>query len=191
MQESHSDGELSTTEKAHQEQYKIIEELKSSICDLQSQIKVQTENEQIHLQSSQTNDESHSQQTELEDNLPICKEVEELKEELENSKCKYEKTINDLESHNNDLKTKLRSMKNERDNAKSSLLELEIAKHECEEGLSKQDNEIKMKIAQLTTEKETLEVTLGLREQELKARKEELRDDKVKYTRNNRVQCYL
>ena len=82
-------------------------------------------------------------------------------------------------------------MKNERDNAKSSLLELEIAKHECEEGLSKQDNEIKMKIAQLTTEKETLEVTLGLREQELKARKEELRDDKVKYTRNNRVQCYL
>ena len=82
-------------------------------------------------------------------------------------------------------------MKNERDNAKSSLLELEIAKHECEEGLSKQDNEIKMKIAQLTTEKETLEVTLGLREQELKARKEELRDDKVKYTRNNRVQRYL
>ena len=169
------------TEQIQQEQEKIIEELKGTICDLRSQIKAQTGNEQRHLQSSQTNDESHSQQTELEENLPIYKEVEELKEELENSKCKYEKTINDLESHNNDLKTKLRSMKNERDNAKSSLLELEIAKHECEEGLSKQDNEIKMKIAQLTTEKETLEVTLGLREQELKARKEELRDDKVQF----------
>ena len=84
MQESHSDGELSTTEKAHQEQCKIIEELKSSICDLQSQIKVQKENEKIHLQSSQINGESHSQQTELEENLPIYKEVEELKEELEN-----------------------------------------------------------------------------------------------------------
>ena len=176
------------TEQAHKEQEKIIEELKSTICDLQNQIKAQTGNEQPYLQSSQTNDESHSQQAELEQNLTISKEVEELKEELENSKCNYEKTMNDLESHNNDLKSKLKCMKNERDNAKSSLLELEIAKHECEEGLSKQDNAIKMKLAQLTTEKETLEVTLGLREQELKARKEELRDDKVQYTNNYGVQ---
>ena len=70
-------------------------------------------------------------------------------------------------------------MRNERDKAKSSILELEIAKHECEEYLTKQDSELKMKTAQLTTEKETLEVTLALREKELKTRKEEFREEQV------------
>ena len=77
------------------------------------------------------------------------------------------------------MKAKLKTARNERDSAKSSLLELEIAKHECEEGLAKQDSDSKMKLVQLTTEKETLEVTLELREQELKSRKEELRQEQV------------
>ena len=98
---------------------------------------------------------------------------------METTKTNYEKRLKDLEQHNSDLKTKLQVMRNQRDTAKSSLLEIEIAKHECEEGLSKQDSESKLKMVQLTTEKETLEMTLELREQELKTRKEELRQEQV------------
>ena len=39
-----------------------------------------------------------------------------------------------------------------------------------------------MELAQLTTEKETLEVTLELREKELKTRKEEFREEQVSTT---------
>ena len=105
-----------------------------------------------------------------------------LKGALEHTKFKFEKMETDLQQQNIDLKEKLKFMRNERDAAKSAILEEEIAKHEYREKLTRKDSESKMELAQLTTEKETLEVTLELREKELKTRKEEFREEQVSST---------
>lgn len=74
----------------------------------------------------------------------------------------------------------VQSLRQERDVLKTSLLELEIANHE-QQNTKKEDREkIKIECAKLTTEKETLEMTLDLRDKELKAKKEEYRKDLVR-----------
>ena len=158
----------------------MVNELKGTISVLKAEI--QNVNDPNNRESSQVQVEVISSEGQEEckgEKSAMIQQSNELKEALESTKLKYAKNIKDLEQHNTDLKTKLQSMRNERDTAKSSLLEIEIAKHECEEGLSKQDSESKLKMVQVTTEKETLEMTLGLREQELKTRKEELRQEQV------------
>ena len=55
---------------------------------------------------------------------------------------------------------------------------MEIAKHEGENSWADREGELKMKLAQLTTEKETLEMTLKLRDNEIKSRKEENRGER-------------
>ena len=58
------------------------------------------------------------------------------------------------------------------------ILEVEIAKHESENSWADREGELKMKLAQLTTEKKTLEMTLKLRDNEIKSRKEENRGER-------------
>jgi len=79
-----------------------------------------------------------------------------------------------------ELRDRLKKCQQERDSVKNSLIEVEIAKHEAEEAALQRESDLKMKITQLTTEKETLEVTLRLRDNELKNRKEESRQDREK-----------
>ena len=80
-----------------------------------------------------------------------------------------------------ELKEKLKKCQSERDGAKASLIEVEIAKHEVEENMVKLESDLKMRITQLTTEKETLEVTLSLRDNDLKNRKEDSRKDQENF----------
>ena len=77
-----------------------------------------------------------------------------------------------------ELRDKLKKCQQERDSVKGSLIEVEIAKHESEEGALQRESDLKMRITQLNTEKETLEVTLKLRDNELKNRKEEGRQER-------------
>ena len=77
-----------------------------------------------------------------------------------------------------ELRDKLKKCQQERDSVKNSLIEVEIAKHQGEEGALQREAELRMKITQLNTEKETLEVTLKLRDNELKNRKEESRQER-------------
>jgi len=79
-----------------------------------------------------------------------------------------------------ELREKLKVCQQERDSAKNSLIEVEIAKHESENSWADREGELKMKLAQLTTEKETLEMTLKLRDNEIKSRKEENRGEREK-----------
>ena len=71
----------------------------------------------------------------------------------------------------------LSKMKQEKDALRSSVLELEIANHEHQNSENADINGLKMEVAKLNTEKETLEMTLDLRDRELKAKKEEFRGD--------------
>ena len=71
----------------------------------------------------------------------------------------------------------LSRMKQEKDALRSSVLELEIANHEHQNSKNADIDGLKMEVAKLNTEKETLEMTLDLRDRELKAKKEEFRSD--------------
>ena len=71
----------------------------------------------------------------------------------------------------------LSKMKQEKDALRSSVLELEIANHEHQNSKNADIDGLKMEVAKLNTEKETLEMTLDLRDRELKAKKEEFRSD--------------
>ena len=80
----------------------------------------------------------------------------------------------------------------DRDALKNSLLELEITVHEKEES-SASANELKtlkLELARLATEKETLEVTLELRDKDLKSRKEDLQSKQVKFVLLSKI-CAL
>ena len=160
----------------------VVNDLKNTISQLQSKIQSSTNDitNSSHLLTLENGDPDSIENTEIEaKNNQLLGENNDLKQQIESLKSEQDRIVKELEQHVSDLRAKLKTARNERDSAKSSLLELEIAKHECEEGLAKQDSDSKMKLVQLTTEKETLEVTLELREQELKSRKEELRQEQV------------
>ena len=72
----------------------------------------------------------------------------------------------------------LNAVKSDRDGLKNNILEMEIAQHENDEIKKTEGNEINIKVAGLITEKETLEMTLNLRDNEIKKLKEENRRDK-------------
>ena len=166
----------------------VVNDLKNTISLLQAKVQ-NSSSDYKDSKSSQEHGEPDTNEISIieTENKQLLRQSNDLKERIESMKQEHERTVKELEHHNSELKAKLKSVGNERDNAKSSLLELEIAKHECEEGLAKQDSDSKMKLVQLNTEKETLEVTLELREQELKSRKEELRQEKV----NKGSHCFL
>ena len=173
-------------EQLRNEHEEVVNDLKSTISLLQAKVQNSTSDltnsessQQIHHENGETNSDEDNL-IEIENKQLVHQNLE-LKQQIESLKLEHERTTSEMEQHNTDLKAKLKSARNERDTARSSLLEIEIAKHECEEGLVKQESESRMKLVQLTTEKETLEVTLELREQELKSRKEELRQEQVNH----------
>ena len=166
----------------------VVNDLKNTISLLKAKVQ-NSSSDSKDFESSQENGEPNTNEISIieTENRQLLQQSTDLKEQIESMKLEHGRMVKELKHHNGELKAKLKLVCNERDSAKSSLLELEIAKHECEEGLAKQDSDSKMKLVQLTTEKETLEVTLELREQELKSRKEELRQETV----NKLSQCFL
>ncbi len=98
-----------------------------------------------------------------------------------------------LRAENADLSNKVKSMstdisrlsqevielKSERDAARTSLLEAEIKEHDLGKINCEEVNSLKLQLVKLQTERETLEMTLAIKETEIKARKEECRDEKL------------
>lgn len=78
------------------------------------------------------------------------------------------------------MQTQVAAFKMERDYAKTSLLEIEIAGHEQDQSRQDEVNSLKLEVARLQTEKETLEVTLARRDSEIKSKKEECRQETEK-----------
>jgi len=182
IQDAADNDKRSAIEELRNEHEVVVNDLKNTISLLQAKVQNSSNNVK-DSKSSQEDGETDSNVISIieTENKQLLRQTNELKQQMESMKLEHDKTTKELEEKNVNLKSKLKLITNERDNAKASLLELEIAKHECEEGLAKQDSDSKMKLVQLTTEKETLEVTLELREQELKSRKEELRQEQEKF----------
>ena len=86
-----------------------------------------------------------------------------------------------LERKIDGLQSKLSSVISERDALKTSLLEAEIAGHEGDQAKSNEIETIRVEVAKLHAEIETLQVTLDVRDNEIKVKKEELRIEKVSY----------
>ena len=181
LQDIESTAQLSEIQQLREQHESVVNDLKHTISVLESRLQA-SEVISVKEESSHENQEQllqcYRSKTEDENEALIAENVD-LKATLENTKLKFEKTETALQQQNIDLKEKLKQMRNERDAAKSAILEEEIAKHEYREKLTRKDSEAKMELAQLTTEKETLEVTLELREKELKTRKEEFREEQV------------
>ncbi len=93
-----------------------------------------------------------------------------------------EAKIASLESLLADTRERSNSLATERESLKNSLLELEISKHEGQATLVEERERARMELAKVTTEKETLEVTLERRDKELKAKKEDFRTELVSVT---------
>ena len=74
-----------------------------------------------------------------------------------------------------DSEQNLKEALSERDASKTALLEMEIAHHEQIANSGSDKEKSRLDLAKITTEKETLEVTLELKDKELKARKDEHR----------------
>lgn len=76
-------------------------------------------------------------------------------------------------------KRQLAAISSERDSIKTTLLEAEIACHESHETNADELSSLQMEIARLQGEKETLQVTLRVRDNDIKAKKEDFRKEKV------------
>uniref|UniRef100_A0A0K2T7L9 Golgin subfamily A member 1like [Nasonia vitripennis] n=1 Tax=Lepeophtheirus salmonis TaxID=72036 RepID=A0A0K2T7L9_LEPSM len=119
-------------------------------------------------------------------NDTLIEEKSDLEKQLAVSRKNFE-AYKLAQSSNNDndmikiLESQLYMVENERDGFKSSLLELEIAKHDAIENEKKLIAERKLQDAKLIAEKETLEVKLNHRESEIKKLKEESRGLKENY----------
>ena len=94
--------------------------------------------------------------------------------------------IKELTLKNKTLETQLTSVKedlskviSERDSMRNSLLEAEIANHESNNDRSKESENLKLELVKSQSAIETLEVTLSVRDNELKSKKEEIRKEKV------------
>ena len=106
-------------------------------------------------------------------------EVARMKSSLSESKASSSQDLDKANQTVADLESKVSKLSAERDSAKSSLLELEIARHENEANVGSEREKVKLDLAKVVTEKETLEMTLELRDKELKAKKEEFRKELV------------
>jgi len=87
-----------------------------------------------------------------------------------------------LKQENQVLQSKLVDVMSERDTMKANLLEVEIANHECDQAKVNEIDAFKIEIAKLQAEIETLNVTLKVRDGEIKAKKEDLKKEKENHT---------
>lgn len=78
------------------------------------------------------------------------------------------------------MQSKLLMAVNEKDSLRNSLLEIEIASHEGDNLKAGELDTLKIEIAKLQAEKETLNVTLSIRENEIRTKKDEIKQEKVK-----------
>lgn len=99
----------------------------------------------------------------------------------------FEKKLTEAESRLAESEARVKVVMQERDAVKNSLLELEIANHERQESSGSEKEKERLDKAKLVTEKETLEVTLDLRDKELKAKKEEHRLEVVSCCHNTSI----
>ena len=149
--------------KIREDHHNTVSRMKEQIDELEGQLEEAQAAKQAIVQSESTN-EGH----------PVDKCDDESEERAAAKLTRCETVVIP------ELRDKLKKCQQERDSVKTSLIEVEIAKHEAEEACLQRESDLKMKITQLTTEKETLEVTLKLRDNELKNRMEESRQDKEK-----------
>ncbi len=96
-----------------------------------------------------------------------------LQNQLKEAEATLQKRDESLAAHDSELKT----LRQERDALKTSLLEQEIVNHEHQNSKNTDKEKLKIECAKLATEKETLEMTLDRRDKELKAKKEEFRKE--------------
>lgn len=105
-----------------------------------------------------------------------------LKDQVLHEKKIAEKTKLSVENLNRqivDLESKLTTVTAERDSLRTSLLEAEIADHEGNEAKHHEIENIKVGMTKLQAEIETMQVTLDVRDGEIKAKKDELKLVKV------------
>ena len=91
----------------------------------------------------------------------------------------HDEDLSKMKRDNQELQLKLVDVCNERDAMKANLLEIEIANHECDQAKFNEIEAFKVEIAKLQAEIETLNVTLKVRDSDIKAKKEELKRQKV------------
>ena len=96
--------------------------------------------------------------------------------------------LSKLKRDNQVLQSKLVDVMSDRDAMKANLLELEIANHECDQVKFNQIEALKVEISKLQAEIETLNATLNVRNGEIRAKKEDLKREKVK---KYCVDCYF
>ena len=96
-----------------------------------------------------------------------------------------------LKQENQVLQSKLVDVMSERDTMKANLLEVEIANHEYDQAKVNESDAFKIEIAKLQAEIETLNVTLKVRDGEIKAKKEDLKKEKVMNFKNRYLPLYF
>ena len=85
-----------------------------------------------------------------------------------------------METQLTSVKEDLSKVTTERDSMRNSLLEAEIANHENNNDRSRESENLKLELVKSQSAIETLEVTLSVRDNELKSKKEEIRKEKVR-----------
>ena len=86
----------------------------------------------------------------------------------------------ELEAENQALQKELSIANADKDSMRNSLLMQEIASHEFDNTRTKESESLKLELAQAQSRIDTLNLTLGIRDNELKSKKEEIRKEKVK-----------
>lgn len=102
--------------------------------------------------------------------------------EKSNGDGDIDEELSRLKAENEALQSKLSEVLSDRDVLKANLLEIEIANHECDQVKFNQVEAFKGEIAKLQAEIETLNVTLNVRDSEIKAKKEDLKREKENHS---------
>jgi len=97
--------------------------------------------------------------------------------EMKNLRQKHTEYVAEI----NQLKSKLSEVTSQRDAIQTSLLEMEIAKHDGDNAKSEEMRAKDLKICALEANIETLQVTLNVRETDIKSKKEELKEMKTSH----------
>ena len=109
----------------------------------------------------------------------LSSQMSEAKENAKKQAIDFDARIKVRDDEVTEVRAELAKVKAERDQIRNNLIEAEIANHEGQTSLGQEREKVKMDVAKLTTEKETLQVTLQHREEELKNKKEEFRKNIV------------
>ena len=105
------------------------------------------------------------------DDLQSC--IKQLTTDLNAAKSELTKVVTERESE-------LAKVVTERDAFRNQVLEIEIACHKKDKLVDEDKEQLRCELVHMGTEKETLEMTLTLRELDLKNRKEEYRTELVR-----------